>query len=164
MKKDDLFNFWAPLITAVFFFAVITFCAPCCFGAEMEIVEEPFDTLLDSAEMDGGFYSLLAEELGIVRIYEPDELTAEILGARKGNGYIIIEKIIGICLDQNGNGRIINTADQYYNYISYRASKNVHRGDVVLTYCIYNPDTDGEDDIIERFDYVIDTGQLITEN
>jgi len=29
-------------------------------------------------------------------------------------------------------------------------------GDTILTYFIYNPDTNYMDDILERFDYVID--------
>lgn len=43
-----------------------------------------------------------------------------------------------------------------YNYISYKGVKGIRKGDVVLTICIYNPGTNYEDDIVERFDYIID--------
>ena len=46
-------------------------------------------------------------------------------------------------------------APDYY-YISYRSVEDFQEGDTILTYFIYNPDTNYTDDILERFDYVID--------
>lgn len=88
-----------------------------------------------------------------VYIYDTDALDYETLVSR--NGDIIVEKIVGICLNDEGNGRILNTETEF-NYISYASVADVQKGDVVLTYEIYNPETNLEDDIIERFDYVID--------
>ena len=65
-------------------------------------------------------------------------------------------------LDEKGNGKIINTRSDH-DYISYRRTRGVHPNDIVLTLCVYNPDTSFEDDIIERLDFVIDGGVEIGE-
>lgn len=100
------------------------------------------------------FYNQLSSDLNIIQVYETKDLKSDILENRNGN--IIIEKIIGQVLNTEGDGIIINTEDDYYNYISYRGVEGAEVGDIVLTYCIYNPDTTYTDDIIERFDYIID--------
>ena len=100
------------------------------------------------------FYNQLSEDLNIIQIYETDDLTAEILENRNGN--IIIEKTIGQVLNENGDGIVLNTDDDYYNYISYRYVEGAQTGDIILTYFIYNPDTSYIDDIMDRFDYIID--------
>lgn len=99
------------------------------------------------------FYNQIADDLEIVQIYDVDDLDYETLTNRNGN--IIIEKIIGIVLDEAGNGEILNTNTEY-NYINYQNVKDARIGDIVLTYCIFNPDTNYEDDIIDRMDYIID--------
>lgn len=88
-------------------------------------------------------------------IYETCDLTAEILESRVINHDIIIERCVGVCLDDEGNGMILNAE---HNYISYRHSHGVCEGDVVLSLFTYNPDTDYVDDIIDRMDFVIDAG------
>lgn len=98
-------------------------------------------------------YKFGAENLGTVREYWCDELTAEILENRGSD--IIIEKIIGLCLDSEGNGRIVNTANPEYDYISYRSVPGVYQGDLVLTICIYQPNNAYVDDVVARFDYVL---------
>ena len=105
--------------------------------------------------MDVSFYKEISDNLGIVQIYDTGELTAEIIEGR--DGAILIERTIGVVLNEDGDGRILNTDDEYYNYISYNSVEDVYPGDVILTYFIYNPDTDYIDDILLRFDYVIDT-------
>lgn len=103
------------------------------------------------------FYNQLSDDLNIIQVYEVDDLDCETLENRNGN--IIIEKIIGQVLNAEGDGIILNTEDDYYNYISYRGVEGAEVGDIVLTYCIYNPDTTYTDDIIERFDYIIDKAE-----
>ena len=100
------------------------------------------------------FYNKLSDDLNVIQVYDVDDLDGDTLENR--NGSIIIEKIIGQVLNANGDGMILNTEDEYYNYISYKDVKDAKVGDIILTYCIYNPDTSFEDDIIERFDYIID--------
>lgn len=93
-----------------------------------------------------------AEQYCPIEIYNHNELTADALCNR--NGKIVIEKIIGKCIDEQGNGEIIDEQSEY-NYISYSGLK-IYPYDIVCTYLIYNPATNGEDDIIYRCDYVID--------
>ena len=82
--------------------------------------------------------------------YETEELTADILNNRNGN--IVMEKCIGRVTSENGDGEILNGN----GYISYTGI-NAKKGNVILTYFVYNPDSNFEDDIISRFDYIIDT-------
>lgn len=107
-----------------------------------------------SADPNMEFYNKLVEDLDIVNIYDTDELTGEMLENR--NGSIIIEKTIGIVLNDEGDGKILNTDDDYYNYINYSRVEGAKEGDIILTYCVYNPDTNYVDDILLRFDYIID--------
>lgn len=93
------------------------------------------------------------------KIYNPDELTEEILINRTKNDTLIIERIIGVVTNKNrkGDGKILNTTDEYYNYINYsNADLPITDGTILLTYCIYNPDSDYTDDIVDRFDFILD--------
>ena len=100
------------------------------------------------------FYRELSEEIGAIEIVDSADLSLEDLENRKGK--IIIEKCIGVVENSDGDGRILNCADPDYYYISYRSVEDFQKGDTILTYFIYNPDTNYADDILERFDYVID--------
>ena len=100
------------------------------------------------------FYKKLVarEQIGVVREYYTEELSYDLL-ANRGDD-IIIEKTIGIVMDNRKNGKILGAKE--YNYISYRKVKGARKGDTILTICIYAPNSKGEDDIVERFDYIID--------
>ena len=100
------------------------------------------------------FYKKLVrkESIATVRTYNAEDLTGEIL--RNRNGDIIIEKMIGTVTNRKGDGRLMGVGK--YNYISYKGVKGIRKGDVVLTVVIYNPANNYEDDIVERFDYIID--------
>lgn len=100
------------------------------------------------------FYRELSEEIGAIEIVDSADLSLEDLENRKGK--IIIEKCIGVVENPDGDGRVLNCADPDYYYISYRSVEDFQEGDTILTYFIYNPDTNYADDILERFDYVID--------
>lgn len=99
-------------------------------------------------------YRELTDKMEIVQVYDSADLTFEMLQNRKGK--IIIEKCIGMVTDDKGNGRLLNCKNPDYNYISYKSVENANIGDVIATYFVYNPDTNIEDDIIERFDLIID--------
>lgn len=100
------------------------------------------------------FYRNLSDEIGAIEIIDSADLSLEDLENRKGK--IIIEKCIGVVENSDGDGRVLNCADPDYYYISYRSVEDFQEGDTILTYFIYNPDTNYTDDILERFDYVID--------
>lgn len=86
----------------------------------------------------------------ICQLYDSSDLTEDILANRQGK--LIIEKCIAIVSDDEKNG-IIQNADSDYNYISY-AGVDCAKGDTVITYLIYNPNTNYTDDVVERFDFV----------
>lgn len=94
-------------------------------------------------------------KIGKVREYWNEQVTCDLLENRGDD--IIIEKIIGECVDSKKNGRIMNPLDPAYDYISYKRVKGVHKGDVILTVCIYTPGNSYTDDVCERFDYIIDS-------
>ena len=85
-----------------------------------------------------------------VSFVQSKDLTEEMLLER--NGKIIVEVIEGVCLDEEGNGKIIDAGEN--DYISYAGIEDVNPGDEVTTYCIYNPNTSYTDDVIERVDIV----------
>lgn len=94
------------------------------------------------------------ENIGTVQEYYSDELTGEMLENRKNA--LIIEKVIGVCIDDDGNGKTLNPENPDFDYISYNSVNGVTKGDVLLTILIYNPGNNYVDDIVDRFDYVID--------
>ena len=76
---------------------------------------------------------------------------------RQNQIYVTIE--CGICIDDAGNGMLINENGEC-GYISYRNIDNVHRGDVVYTLCVLNPETNYFDDIICRIDVIAGTEKI----
>lgn len=111
--------------------------------------------------IEDAFILELSEQYGegtLFAIYGTDELTAEILEHRTEGDEIIIERCIGIVtnIDHAGDGKILNTNDDYYNYISYSGVDfETHDGTIILSYFIYNPGTNYTDDIMERYDFVL---------
>lgn len=110
-------------------------------------------SMTSSGETKVDFYNQMSDELELLTVMQPDEITEDYICNR--NGKLVIEKFIGIVLNDQGDGRILNTESEY-NYICYSSVDNIKPGNIILTYCIYNPDTNYSDDIVARYDYVID--------
>lgn len=108
-------------------------------------------TLADEPTNEQMFIEQYGEQK--VYVYDSDELTYDILANRNGN--IIIERTLGVCKDEEKNGEILNPLDVNYNYISYKGVENAHEGNIIVTYLIYNPQNNYEDDIVLRYDYVL---------
>ena len=90
---------------------------------------------------------------GKVKIISEKKLTNKMLYRRK-NRILYIERIVGKCINNNLDG--ITSCG---SYISYRSQRGyVHKGDTVVTYCVYCPYTHWTDDIDERYDVVIKRG------
>lgn len=108
--------------------------------------EEITDRFLDDYTYNGRH----VEEL-----YETFELTGERLEHR--NGVLICEICVGMVTDdQTGDGRVLNTDDDYYNYISYRGfDQPYEEGTVIVTYLVYNPENNYVDDVVDRYDFVL---------
>ena len=117
----------------------------CC-----ENVEATENTINGEKSLE--YYRMLSDDLGIIEIYDSEDLTLEMLQHR--NGKLIIERCIGMVTSPEGDGTILDGDDEYY-YISYSDMEDIEVGDVIVSYFLYNPDTNYEDDVLERFDYVI---------
>lgn len=91
-------------------------------------------------------------------IYDSHNVTGGMLANRTKSEKIIIERVIAIITNRNreGDAKVLNTNGDY-NYISYYGTDlDYTTGTIMITYLMYNPKTDYEDDIIERYDFVLD--------
>lgn len=90
-----------------------------------------------------------------VVVYDASDMTPEILDNREGT--VVIERLVGIVIDgESGDGFLLNSNSEDYNYISYKGiSSIIKEGSTIVTYVIYNPETDICDDILERYDFVL---------
>ena len=104
------------------------------------------------------FCDSLIEDTYKTEIYNTNELSTETLTNR--NGKIIIEKVIGKATNDNLDGKILNCIDEEHDYISYKNVAGVKKNDTVLTYFIYNPSNNVEDDVLIRINFIID-GNII---
>lgn len=82
----------------------------------------------------------------ICQVYDSSELTEDILANRQGK--LIIEKCVGTVKDDEKNGSLEDGS-----YISY-TDVDCIKGDTVITYLIFNPETNYSDDVVGRFDFV----------
>lgn len=89
-----------------------------------------------------------------MQIVDSSELSGDMLRNRNGN--IIIEKSIGIVTSAEGDGEVLNCRNSEYNYISYKSVSKANVGDKILTYLVYNPENNYVDDILYRFDFIIE--------
>lgn len=100
------------------------------------------------------FCDSLVKDTYKAEIYNTNELTTETLTNR--NGKIIIEKVIGKVTNDNLDGKILNCIDENHDYISYKNVSGAKKNDTVLTYFIYNPSSNVEDDVLTRINFIID--------
>lgn len=76
------------------------------------------------------------------------------------DGKLVIEMAVGVVLDEDGNGKIINCQYCPDCYIHYSCGSV---GDVIESYFVYNPDTNYYDDIMDRYDYIIGHDESLLE-
>lgn len=100
------------------------------------------------------FCDSLIKDTYKAKIYNTNELNTETLTNR--NGKIIIEKVIGKVTNDNLDGKILNCIDEEHDYISYKNVSGAKKNDTVLTYFIYNPSSNVEDDVLTRINFIID--------
>lgn len=112
------------------------------------------------------FYDNMIQDVNAIEIYDTSELTPQIMTNR--NGKIIVEKIIGEVTNHNLDGKILNcdtdnggyTNKDGGNYISYERVDGAKEGDKILTYYIYNPFSNEQDDVLTRMDFIIDDNAI----
>lgn len=133
------------LLLIVFLFVVPFICASASeIPSPIEDIETSLVRLLDAAGHEN------------IVVYDASELTTEILENRRGT--MVVERCIGMVTDaENGDGVILNAYDEEYNYIGYRGIYwPLNKGTVVLSYMVYNPNNEYIDDIVERYDFILD--------
>ena len=108
------------------------------------------------------FYDDIIQNVNTMEIYDTAELTPQIMANR--NGKIIVEKIIGKVINHKLDGEILNcnaeaggyTNKDGGNYINYERVDGAKEGDKILTYYIYSPFSNEQDDVLTRLDFIID--------
>lgn len=110
-----------------------------------------FATDTASSTMDDGNGGLIERT---VVFYDLQELqdNPEILETRTSD-VIIVERCIGVVTSTNGDGTLIYS-DMEFNYIYY-STEQFSPWDVVVTYNVYNPETQYTDDVLFRFDFKV---------
>ena len=101
-------------------------------------------------------YTDVAKNAPITHVIDCDKLTEKMLTHRssKKRHIMYIERIVGRVTDNKKNGKVLNPPKNGGYYISYRSVKNARKGDLVITYCVYNPFSNYDDDVIERWDFI----------
>lgn len=130
--------------------------SPSVYEAEPEDSAEPEAVPMTDNERDDQMREILRDKYGDTRVmFVPqDELTEEMLCSRAGRDILLVEVNTGVVLNEDGDGMLLN-ADPEYNYISY-AGLGLEPSSTVVTYCVYDPNTNYDDDIIERYDFSTD--------
>ena len=148
MKKTESIIYYASC------FIIIGFFISCTIINFIESDRKCY--AIDYTDFEDQFINEALNNIKNFYIYDSNDITAEIIESRTKDE-IIIERCIGIVTNamQEGDGQVLNTDDSYYNYISYRSIDGIEKGNIILTYLIYNPNSGYIDDIIERYDYII---------
>ena len=92
----------------------------------------------------------------ITKVIDCNDLTEKMLTHRssKKRHIMYIERIIGKVTDNKKNGKVLNPPKDGGYYISYKNVKGARKGDTIITYCVYNPYSNWDDDVIERWDFI----------
>lgn len=99
-------------------------------------------------------YTKAVKAAPMVKVIDCNDLTEEMLTTRKENSIMYIERIIGKVTDNEKNGTVLNPPVDGGYYISYASVKGARKGDLIITYCVYNPFSNYDDDVIERWDFI----------
>lgn len=90
----------------------------------------------------------------MVKVIDCNDLTEEMLTTRTEHNVMYIERIIGKVTDNAKNGKVLNPPEDGGYYISYASVEDARKGDTIITYCVYNPFSNYDDDVIERWDFI----------
>lgn len=107
-----------------------------------------------SAPVQATEYTESAKATPIVQVVDCNDLTEEMLTTRAERNVMYIERIIGKVTDNEKNGTVLNPPVDGGYYISYASVKGARKGDIIVTYCVYNPYSNYDDDVIERWDFI----------
>jgi len=87
-------------------------------------------------------------------VIDTSKLTYKAITHRKGT--VITERVIGKVINNSKDGKVLNqVGNTEYDYISYKGV-DCKKGDIIVTYLLYNPENKYCDDIVARWDYVLE--------
>lgn len=86
-----------------------------------------------------------------LNVVDSSELTYRKITHRKHT--VILERCIGKVTNKNKDGKVLNANEGYY--ISYKGVV-CRKGDIIVTYFLWNPENNFDDDVVARWDYVIE--------
>lgn len=109
---------------------------------------------ITSTPVQARTYIDVAKNAPMVKVIDCNDLTEEMLTTRTEHHIMYIERIIGKVTDNAKNGKVLNPPEDGGYYISYASVDGARKGDTVITYCVYNPYTNWDDDVIERWDFI----------
>ena len=107
-----------------------------------------------SAPVNATEYTEAVKDVPTVKIIDCNDLTEEMLTTRADHNIMYIERIYGIVTDNEKNGKVLNPPVDGGYYISYASVDDAEIGDTIITYCVYNPFSNYDDDVIERWDFI----------
>ena len=107
-----------------------------------------------SAPVQATEYSEAVKAALITKVIDCNDLTEEMLTTRTDHNVMYIERIIGKVTDNEKNGKVLNPPVDGGYYISYKSVKGARKGDTIITYCVYNPYSNYDDDVIERWAFI----------
>lgn len=127
------------------------------FKDDVSIIKiKSYDGKMDGSQIE--FYDNMIKDVNAMEIYDTSKINEEILTNR--NGKIIVEKIVGEVTNYKLDGKILNCNAKNQGYINYERVDGAKEGDRILTYYIYNPFTNEQDDVLTRLDFVIDDNAI----
>ena len=107
-----------------------------------------------SAPVNATEYTKAVKAAPITKVIDCNDLTEEMLTTRADHNVMYIERIYGIVADNEKNGKVLNPPEDGGYYISYASVADAEIGDAIITYCVYNPYSNYDDDVIERWDFI----------
>ena len=107
-----------------------------------------------SAPVNASECSEAVKAAPITKVIDCNDLTEEMLTTRAEHNVMYIERIIGKVTDNEKNGTVLNPPEDGGYYISYASVEDARKGDLIITYCVYNPFSNYDDDVIERWDFI----------
>lgn len=109
-----------------------------------------------SAPVQARTFPDVAKNAPITRVIDCNKLTEKMLTHRsnKKRHIMYIERIIGKVTDNEKNGTVLNPPEDGGYYISYASVADARKGDLIITYCVYDPYSNWDDDVIERWDFI----------
>lgn len=107
-----------------------------------------------SAPVQARTFPDVAKNAPMVKVIDCNELTEEMLTTRTEHHIMYIERIIGKVADNEKNGTVLNPPEDGGYYISYASVEDARKGDIIITYCVYNLYSNYDDDVIERWDFI----------